>query len=94
MSRPRRFCDNQIVCREDGAESYTCAGHLDEGRAFECPYKEADIKVADELGTKQYRFIIQKNSQPNADGVCRDFEITPQVKKTLISRVVSELSKS
>jgi hypothetical protein len=95
MKRERKFCDNQGICVEDkGKGTYSCFGHLDEGRVFTCPYSESDIKVMDKWGDKHYRLEIQKNPRPNADGVCRDFKITPGAKKDLIAQVVSELEKS
>lgn len=39
-----QWCDWQVKAMEDVGEpdSWTCAAHLNEGRAFQCPYKNMD----------------------------------------------------
>ncbi len=42
----RKFCECQMKCKEDTEDTWTCAAHLDSGRAFECPYESlADAKT-------------------------------------------------
>lgn len=95
VKRPRKFCDNQTICKEDeGKGTYSCLAHLAEARVFQCSYKESKIKFLDEYGDGHRRFIIQNNPRPGADGVCRDFEITPKVKKDLIKKIEEEPKKS
>jgi len=35
----KQACEAQMKCKEDTDETWTCGGHLHEGRSFECPYK-------------------------------------------------------
>ena len=99
MKQPRKFCYSQHICKEDvGEGTYSCLCNLAEGHVFPCGYCEADIKIydwsVDGDKKKHYGFQIQSNPKPRADGVCRDFRITPRVKKDLIAQIVSELEKS
>jgi hypothetical protein len=74
MPKPRRFCDNQYEAKEDiGTGHYTCLGHLAEGRAFECRYKEYQISLEED----RFRIISELG------GRCEDFQILPEVKKDL-----------
>lgn len=35
----RKFCYYHVECKEDiENDTWTCSAHLDEGRAFQCPY--------------------------------------------------------
>ncbi len=87
--QPRKFCENQTICEEDvGKGAYTCMADLAEGRAFQCHYSESDIKIGDLYGTGKFRFYIQKNPKPGADGICMDFEITKKIKKDLTAKLV------
>ncbi len=39
----KQFCEDQIKCKEDTEETWTCTAHLDSARAFRCPYVQSDI---------------------------------------------------
>ena len=38
-----QLCEDQIKCKEDTAETWTCCAHLHAGNAFRCPYVPSDI---------------------------------------------------
>lgn len=89
--RPEKVCESQIVCKDTPKDRYHCKTALLEDHNCTCPYNKSDIKVMDEYGNDKYRFVIQKNPRPGADGICRDFEILPDVKEDLIAKLPKDL---
>jgi len=38
----QQWCHWQVKAHEDTSVTWTCAAHLCEGRAFECPYRDME----------------------------------------------------
>ncbi|MCK5605411.1 hypothetical protein KAR91_26200 [Candidatus Pacearchaeota archaeon] len=60
-----KFCEDQVKCKEDNEDTWTCAAHLADGHAFQCPRKSAEEaqKSKDEGVDIDYRpFTAMKKS--------------------------------
>ncbi len=66
---PGKFCENQLP--ENG--EIWCGHNAIEGYNCRCPYGEDDLRIIDG------KLMVQRDPQPNADGVCRDFEPLPGI---------------
>jgi len=65
-----QFCYYHIIAREDvGKNSFTCTAHLNEGRAFRCPYRISEI-----YEEESKRLRISHRRGKDLFGVCEDFE--------------------
>ncbi len=89
--RPRKFCARQVVY-DRRKKTYACFEYLVDARVVQCPFSESDIYKRKYENKSRYYFEINSNTPRElkscGDGVCREFEITSEVRRDLMQKRV------